>query len=68
MTWKWKKWTEIEIDDIRPTLIALALLAYFSVDKVSSKYDPAGESAANIAVIEFPPNDSCSTLVNFEFR
>ena len=38
--------------------MALALLAYFRVESVSSKLDAAGDSAANIAVIELPPKDS----------
>jgi hypothetical protein len=50
------------------TLIALARLAYFNVDRVSSKLHIAGEMAATITVMELPPRLSCNTRVNLEFR
>ena len=49
------------------TLISFARLAYFKVERVSSKLQAAGLRAANIKVTELPPNDSCRTLVNLEF-
>mmetsp|Transcript_10739 Transcript_10739/g.24140 ORF Transcript_10739/g.24140 Transcript_10739/m.24140 type:complete len:289 (+) Transcript_10739:478-1344(+) len=53
---------------VADTLIALARLAYRSVESVSSKLHAAGESVASIVHKEFPPRDSCSTRVSLEFR
>jgi hypothetical protein len=49
------------------TLIALARLAYFRVDKVSSKLQAAGDIAASMVVSELPPSDSCRTRVSLLF-
>lgn len=50
------------------TLMLLARLAYLRVLRVSSKLQAAGDSAASMAVSEFPPRLSCSTLVSLELR
>lgn len=47
-------------------LIFLALLAYFSVETVSSKLYPLGPTFAIITVFVLPPNESCSNLVSLE--
>mmetsp|Transcript_52185 Transcript_52185/g.138222 ORF Transcript_52185/g.138222 Transcript_52185/m.138222 type:complete len:261 (+) Transcript_52185:2306-3088(+) len=50
------------------TLIALARLAYRTVDIVSSKLLRAGDSVANMVHKLFPPRDSCNTRVSLELR
>lgn len=47
-------------------LMFLALDAYLSVFRVSSKLYSAGDIQAIIVVLEFPPNESCKILVSFE--
>ena len=47
-------------------LMFLALDAYFSVLRVSSKLYSAGDMHAIMVVREFPPSESCNILVNFE--
>ena len=47
-------------------LMFLALLAYFRVFRVSSKFTSAGDTQAIIEVLEFPPKESCNILVNLE--
>ena len=45
-----------------------ALSAYFSVLYESSYETVAGEMAAIITVLQFPPNESCKRRVSFESR
>ena len=45
-----------------------ALFANFSVLKDSLKELTEGEIIAIIVVLQFPPNESSSNLVSFEFR
>ena len=47
-------------------LMFLALEAYLSVLRVSSKLYSAGEIQAIIVVLEFPPKESCKIQVSFE--
>ena len=49
-------------------MIFLALLAYFSVLRVSSRLASAGEMQATITVRELPPRESCNRRVSFESR
>lgn len=44
--------------------IFFALFAYFNVFIVSSNYDDAGDIFAIITVLQLPPNESFSNLVN----
>ena len=46
----------------------LALFAYLSVFRVSSRFASAGEMHATITVREFPPSESCSRRVSLESR
>lgn len=46
----------------------LALSAYFKVLYVSSYEALDGDTAAIITVLQFPPSESCKSLVSFESR